>query len=543
VAFLRRAKREPPSAGERSTLLVELGHAEALHRDPAARADLSRALALTADPVEAGRIAVLLADVLVYSGSVSEALDVAERAIDRLDGREPALGARLELLMGWITMFDARFVARLKRRLPRVRKLAESDGPAARPFLLLLGINAALRNGRPDAVLSLIHRGLDGGRLIADEGCDTPAIACANTALAMIDELDELERLISDCEADARRRGSVSGHALNASTRCCVQLRRGRITDAVAEGGTAFALAQKHQLRTYMHASLGFWAEALHVAGDSARALAALEAVDLAELESTWVGSALLYWRGLVRAGLGRRQEAVTDLRRCGATLEELGWRNPNMFPWRSVLAGAIAADDREQARQLVAEELRLARISGQPRAIGRASHALAVLEQPADIHGLRAAVAELERSPGQLELANALTDLGAALRRANRRADAREPLRRALDIAHHNGAATVAARARQELLVAGGRPRRIASRGIDALTPAERRACRLAAEGLSNPEIAQTLFVTRKAIEMHLSNAYRKLEIHSRAELPSALTPADLRATNRPRDHVKVRD
>ena len=60
--------------------------------------------------------------------------------------------------------------------------------------------------------------------------------------------------------------------------------------------------------------------------------------------------------------------------------------------------------------------------------------------------------------------------------------------------------------------------------RGVDALTPSERRVAGLAAEGLANAEIAQALFVTVRTVEMHLSAAYRKLEISSRAELSRAL-------------------
>ena len=121
---------------------------------------------------------------------------------------------------------------------------------------------------------------------------------------------------------------------------------------------------------------------------------------------------------------------------------------------------------------------------------------------------------------------ARALTDLGAALRRANRRADARDPLRRALDLADACGAAPVAEQARAELLAAGGRPRRPRLWGVEALTASERRIAAMAAEGQSNPEIAQALFVTTKTVEAHLSRAYRKLDIRSRAQLPGALSP-----------------
>jgi DNA-binding CsgD family transcriptional regulator len=108
--------------------------------------------------------------------------------------------------------------------------------------------------------------------------------------------------------------------------------------------------------------------------------------------------------------------------------------------------------------------------------------------------------------------------------RRAKRRADSRPPLREALDLAHGCGAEPLAEQARTELVASGARPRRPALTGVEALTASELRVCQLAADGLSNAEIAQTLFVTRRTVETHLGNAYRKLNITSRAELAEAL-------------------
>jgi DNA-binding CsgD family transcriptional regulator len=61
---------------------------------------------------------------------------------------------------------------------------------------------------------------------------------------------------------------------------------------------------------------------------------------------------------------------------------------------------------------------------------------------------------------------------------------------------------------------------------GIESLTPAERRICRLAARGLRNGDIAQALFISLRTVETHLGHAYRKLDITSRAELSDALAP-----------------
>jgi DNA-binding CsgD family transcriptional regulator len=120
------------------------------------------------------------------------------------------------------------------------------------------------------------------------------------------------------------------------------------------------------------------------------------------------------------------------------------------------------------------------------------------------------------------------LTDLGSSLRRSNERAAAREPLHRALEIATDCGATPLIDRARGELLATGARPRKAARTGVDALTPVERQAATMAAQGLSNPQIAQQLFISRKTVEKRLSEAYRKLNIHSREGLTTALaTPS----------------
>ena len=115
------------------------------------------------------------------------------------------------------------------------------------------------------------------------------------------------------------------------------------------------------------------------------------------------------------------------------------------------------------------------------------------------------------------------LVQLGAALRRRGERVAAREPLRRALDLADA-GVVSPSPRGRgRSCTVSGARVRRPALTGLDSLTPSERRIADLAARGLTNPEIAQTLFVTVKTVEMHLGNTYRKLDIHSRRDLARA--------------------
>jgi DNA-binding NarL/FixJ family response regulator len=136
----------------------------------------------------------------------------------------------------------------------------------------------------------------------------------------------------------------------------------------------------------------------------------------------------------------------------------------------------------------------------------------------------LEEAVAVLDGSPALLVRAEALAHLGAARRRARQRADARTPLREALELARRCGAVGLAKTAFDELAATGERVRRYTPIGVESLTPSQRRVAELAASGMTNREIAQALFLTVKTIESHLAAAYDKLGIRSRRELPVAL-------------------
>ena len=96
--------------------------------------------------------------------------------------------------------------------------------------------------------------------------------------------------------------------------------------------------------------------------------------------------------------------------------------------------------------------------------------------------------------------------------------------LRHAVDAAYHAGARPLADRAETELRATGARPRRVLLTGLEALTASERRIAELAAQGLTNRQIAQNLFVTARTVEGHLTNVFTKLDIRDRTELTAAL-------------------
>ena len=177
------------------------------------------------------------------------------------------------------------------------------------------------------------------------------------------------------------------------------------------------------------------------------------------------------------------------------------------------------------EAAELAARELADAIAFGGPRRRGIALSLSGLLDSSDDgLARLHQAVEILGRTPAQLERARALVNLGEGLRVRGRRAEARKALIQGLEIGHRSGSGALVQRARSELVASGARPRRTAVSGPDALTPAELRTARMAAAGLSNREIAQSLFVSSKTVESHLSQAYAKLSISSRRELAGAL-------------------
>jgi DNA-binding NarL/FixJ family response regulator len=199
--------------------------------------------------------------------------------------------------------------------------------------------------------------------------------------------------------------------------------------------------------------------------------------------------------------------------------------RNPTTAHWRTFKALALSGlDRRPEAIRMAEEELELSREWGAPRTVGRTLRVLGMLKGEDGLDDLEEAVSTLENSTARLELARALAAQGTSLRLARKPTAARDPLRRALELAEVCGAAPLVERVRGELHASGARPRSTTLSGVKALTPSERRVADLAASGLSNREIAQKLYVTPKTVEVHLSSSYRKLEIRGRRELASAL-------------------
>jgi DNA-binding CsgD family transcriptional regulator len=319
-----------------------------------------------------------------------------------------------------------------------------------------------------------------------------------------------------------------------------VAFLRGSLADSVADAELCLAALETNGLEFLRPTAVAILARPLIERGELARAREALASASrgLDALESAMPMS-MSFFVSLARLRLeeGAYQEVVHDLVGRGERATEFGLHNPALFAWRSLTALAFLGLGRnEEARRYAAEELALSRQWGAPRSLGRSLIAAGLAEGSDEgIALLREAVAVLEPSEARFEYARALVELGAALRRANHRADSREPLRRGLEQATRCGAAPLAERAETELLATGARPRRVALSGVESLTPSERRVAEMATEGGTNRDIAQALFVTPKTVEVHLSSAYRKLGISSRSQLSRALAQPEAMASATP--------
>jgi DNA-binding CsgD family transcriptional regulator len=528
AAYLRRALTEPPAEAERAQVLFELGSAEAMIEGEAAIEHLREALEHVTEPRLRGPITELLARRLFFSGNAEEAVAVAQREIEELGEADPEWRKRLQAIVLFAGTMEPSFASVGEELDSRLRLGEEGDRTSLgeRALLGLVAFRRA-RSGAPASeATALARRALEGDLLLTRDNGGAGFLVAA-LVLTLADS--ELALATYTAARDfARKRGDGFGLTCNQVHSGHAHLLRGELAKAVEAGAEGLEIGLDYGAASAPAWGTAFLADALMESGDLDGAWQALaRATTDEQVPDSAHWDRFLDTRSRLRIASGDLRGGLEETLALGRRYTAVGGRNPAFIPWRSRAALCLVRleEEPERARELAAEEVELARTWGAPRALGVALQAQGlVLGGEEGLALLREAVEVLDGSIARLEHARALGEYGAALRRAGRRGEAREPLEAAIELARACGATPIAERAHSELRLTGARPRSLVFTGVDSLTPRERQVAELAAAGRANPEIAQELYVTRKTIEHHLGSIYRKLDLESREGLAGAL-------------------
>ena len=475
----------------------------------------------TSVPIRA-RLQHLKGMILMRTGPV---LDAHELLVTEAEAVAEVDAARASAMLA-----DAAYAAMLGGDPPmaraaaeRARELAAESTAVARSDLAL---GAALLLGKEVAAGERLIRGALGRLRDAPAKPGAAGAETAVVALLWLEEYSAAHQLLELVIALARRSGEPRlSQWLDTSAAVLTAL--GRWSAAEARSREALRLAREHGQHHQAASCLTTlaWLAARRGREPECRRLVAdaLAVEERSDLVFAWAAGAL----GTLELGLGHLDAAIETLEAIvNSASPPLAGDPSATYAFAHLVESYVAVGRRTQAVEA------LARLEDHTRDSRRPSFAA----MTARSRGLVAPATEFERHfEVALEhhrnsanpFAHAHTELafGSRLRRARRRADARSHLRAALATFEQLGATPWAARARRELAAASGRSTPTSTDIAELLTPQELAVATLVARGLRNDDVAASLYVTRRAIEYHLTNIYRKLEITSRTQLTNRLS------------------
>jgi len=252
---------------------------------------------------------------------------------------------------------------------------------------------------------------------------------------------------------------------------------------------------------------------------------AAVEAERVALPDGTnFLLTAVQWARGLAALGAGRHSDAYGELRRTHDP-EDPAF-HPHMRWWAiaDLAEAAVQSGHVDEGRRLLDELTTLAAATPAAWIQLGLRHARAVLADDDEAEPLFQAALSAEVNRWPYQRARLLLAYGAWLRRRRRVAESRTPLRAARDAFDALGVSGWGERARQELRASGETSRNRTPEARDELTPQELQIAQMAAEGLSNREIGQQLYLSHRTVGSHLYRLFPKLGISSRGQLSSVL-------------------
>jgi DNA-binding CsgD family transcriptional regulator len=477
----------------------------------------------TTDPALLARLAGVRAMADSAQGRLPTAHRLLVEGAVQLGGRDP-LGATRMLMdalhIAWF-LGDRALIADTASRLQVV------GGSVAQPYVPLVQLtlwSVAQAVERPtNGLPPLADLVAAARRLRAGDRDDLALIASVSLVTG---RTGDARGLLAALIADARAQGRIGW--LPTLLACMAQalVFDGRHCDALANASEALRIAHDTGQAQWTIEANAIMAYLAAVDGDQERCRRLVDAA-LAEpaTHATAAGTPWAAWAlGLLDLGLGRLDTALVQL--------ETIWRGPMRYhgsALRSIpdlVEAAVRLGQPQRATEPLARFAQWARHADTPSTDALVERCHALLDADGDVEQHYLAALKLHEA-SSFEQARTQLLYGAWLRRARRKADARTQLRAAVDSLDRLNATPWAERARAELTATGVVTPRPDRAGRPRLTPQELQVAQLAAQGLSNRDIAAQLFLSPRTVGYHLYKVYPKLGIASRSQLdPATLEP-----------------
>jgi DNA-binding CsgD family transcriptional regulator len=481
---------------------------------------LGDAARLASDPLLAADVQRMTGHVEMRRGSPLVAYELLVAEAERVRSRDPRRAAGM-LLEASVTHMMTGDMHALIATAERARALATSADPAVE--LLATAVigeaHLALGDLEGDALLTVCEPYL----LEGDPLAIVEIVGMAAHSSVWIEKFDRAQRIFDRLLAAARDASAVSALIYPLAACSHLDFRLGRWATARAQAAESVELAQdtgQQALLTHSLAALAHVEAAMGLQDECRRHVADGLAL-VSRFQADALGAYLHGALGLLELGLGRVPEAIAALEES----QQIGDRlqtQPSVTMTTPDLAEAYARTGRrDDALGLLDAFEEAGRRAGSRWTEAAAGRLRALLGPDAEVRPrFEAALAVHENLPMPFERARTLLCFGERLRRARQRAEAREPLKEALETFERLGARGWAERTRTELRATGEQQARRAETAAEQLTPHELQIAVLVSQGMTNREAAAALFLSPKTIEYHLGQIYRKLEVRGRAQL-----------------------
>lgn len=522
VAQLRRALEEPPAPARRLEVLLELSAAEEFLLDPVAADHLAEALLSMTDPRQILTLTTARAITLCVAGRAAEAV-AAIRDLAPVVGDDPDLQRYLMAASTFVGATGPEAFGFVQDDVGRLLADHPLDSHRAPPGIL--GMRAwlgACRGESPDLVAALALRALQAVSL------HDPLLPIwfhlALASLVMVDRDDEAAEIIERHLTAARRSGAPGPVSIALFLRALIELRAGDLDEARADALAALDTCQTYRIDYLLPGPMAILVD-VHRERDELDKAQAVLTDNPHEVGRSLFDLFLLAARARLRGAQDRFDDAVQDFELGRELSRRSGIASPNLVAWDANIAFGLALSGRPGAALPIARRaVDVAHDLGSARVIAEAQRALGMAGERSGEDLSAAAIATFAKLGARLEECRGHLARATTVGIVGTPREVQENLE-GLRLAERCGAIRLAAIARQRLRNLGTRPKVRPVTGLGALTAGERRVVLLAAEGLSNKDIAQQLFVTVKTVETHLAHSYQKLGITSRQGLRQVLS------------------